>query len=402
MNSKLIGGILLVIGTTIGAGMLALPIATAELGFWGSMFLFIVSWAVMTTCAFLFLEVNLWLPADSNVISMAGQTLGKWGQGAAWITYLVLLYSLIAAYIAGGGDLFHYLSAEIGIDMPQQVAAIIFTFVLGSVVYCGIRMVDYVNRGLMSFKMGAFVLVVILLLPYIHMVNLDTGDFHYLKSPGTVTVTAVSFGSLMIIPSLRGYFGTDTKSLRKAIFYGGLIPLICYILWDLVISGVIPLLSAHGLRAIESSTNSNSDLLASIAYYVPHNVIILLAKFFVSICMMTSFLSISLCLTDFLSDGLRIKKRGLGNIPIMAGTFLPPLIAVLFYPDAFLKGLSFAGISIIILMVLFPPLMAWRGRYYKVFAHSAIQFQMRGGKVLLSFMLICAAAMIGCGIEGLI
>ena len=39
MNFKLFGSILLVIGTSIGAGMLALPIATAQLGFTGSLVL---------------------------------------------------------------------------------------------------------------------------------------------------------------------------------------------------------------------------------------------------------------------------------------------------------------------------------------------------------------------------
>ncbi|MBV9575717.1 MAG: tryptophan/tyrosine permease, partial [Gammaproteobacteria bacterium] len=117
MNSKLIGGILLVVGTTVGAGILALPIATAELGFWGSTLLLISCWAVMTTCAFLFLEVNLWLPAKSNVVSMAGATLGKTGQAIAWVVYLLLLYSILSAYIAGGGDLLHYLLSTSGMNI---------------------------------------------------------------------------------------------------------------------------------------------------------------------------------------------------------------------------------------------------------------------------------------------
>src|SRR3990167_6039349 len=154
MTSKLIGGILLVVGTTIGAGMLALPIATAQLGFWASVALLIGCWGVMTVCAFLFLEVNLWLPPNTNLISMAGVTLGRWGQVISWLAYLLLLYSILSAYIAGGGDLFHYLLKTSGIDMPLSVASIIFTAVFGAVVYLGMRAVDYVNRGLMFGKMG--------------------------------------------------------------------------------------------------------------------------------------------------------------------------------------------------------------------------------------------------------
>jgi tyrosine-specific transport protein len=39
MNLKIIGGALLIVGTSIGGGMLALPIATAPSGFLGALLL---------------------------------------------------------------------------------------------------------------------------------------------------------------------------------------------------------------------------------------------------------------------------------------------------------------------------------------------------------------------------
>ncbi len=36
MHSRFLGGILLIVGTSIGGGMLALPIANAASGFWTS------------------------------------------------------------------------------------------------------------------------------------------------------------------------------------------------------------------------------------------------------------------------------------------------------------------------------------------------------------------------------
>src|SRR3990167_1825985 len=92
MDFKLIGSILLIVGTSIGAGMLALPIATAELGFLGSLILLFVCWFIMTSGAFLLLEANLWLPQNSNIISMARVTIGPIGQIIAWIAYLFYLH----------------------------------------------------------------------------------------------------------------------------------------------------------------------------------------------------------------------------------------------------------------------------------------------------------------------
>lgn len=390
MNSKLIGGILLVVGTTIGAGMLALPVATAQLGFLGSLLLLIVGWVVMTTSTFVFLEVNLWLPKQSNIISMAGATLGRVGQAVAWVAYLVLLYSILSAYIAGGGDLFHYLMIKSGIAIPTSLASVLFTVLFGCIVYFGIKAVDYVNRGLMLGKMGTFLLLVLLILPFISGSNLASGEFKHLASSNSITVTTVSFAFLMIVPSLRTYFGDDVKSLKKAIFIGTLIPLVCYIFWDMVIMGIIPLDGVMGLRAISQSNSSNSDLVIALTSILQKDSITLFAKFFTSICMATSFLSVSLSLSDFLADGFNVKKQGFGNWLVYGMTFVPPVIFVLFFPGAFLMGLNYAGICCFVLMILLPALMAWRGRQLYAVAQqggSAV-FQMGGGKLLLGALIL--------------
>lgn len=400
MNSKLIGGVLLVVGTTIGAGMLALPVATAQLGFWASVALLFACWGIMTICALLFLEVNLWLPPNTNLISMAGATLGPIGQSIAWAIYLLLLYSVLSAYIAGGGDLFHYLLMTSGIGIPVSVSSILFTMIFGMVVYLGIRAVDYVNRGLMFGKMGAYLLLILLILPFITMNNLQSGEFNRIVFPTSLSVTIVAFTCLMIIPSLRTYFNNDLKSLRLAIVLGTTIPLICYIAWDAVIMGVVPLDGVPGLREMIHSASSNSDLVAALTGMLNKSHITMLAKFFTSICMATSFLSVSLSLSDFLSDGLSVKKAGAGSILIFAATFLPPIMVVLFYPDAFIRGLHYAGLSCFILMIVFPPLMVWSGRYYKAYATSE-GYRVAGGKFLLATLMVFGSAMVIANLQGL-
>lgn len=76
--NRTLGGVLLVAGTTIGAGMLALPIVTGFAGFWPSALMLIVFWVFMTYTALLLLEVNLWMEKPGgNMIAMAEMTLGK-------------------------------------------------------------------------------------------------------------------------------------------------------------------------------------------------------------------------------------------------------------------------------------------------------------------------------------
>jgi tyrosine-specific transport protein len=88
MRSKFIGGVLLIVGTSIGGGMLALPVVNAASGFWQSSLLLILCWALMTVGALFILEVNLYLPPGKNMVSMAAATLGKPG--------LIVAYSPLA------------------------------------------------------------------------------------------------------------------------------------------------------------------------------------------------------------------------------------------------------------------------------------------------------------------
>ncbi len=201
MNSRFIGGILLIIGTSIGGGMLALPVATAEVGFFNSVLFLIGCWLVMTVGALLVLEVNLRLPPGSNMVSMAKSTLGLPGQILAWVTYLFLLYTLLAAYISGGSDVFSSIFATLHIAIPAKLSALIFTLLFGCVVYAGIRAVDFVNRGLMFGKLGVFLVLLVIISPHMKRTLLDGGSVQAIT--GSLMILITSFGFASIVPSLR-------------------------------------------------------------------------------------------------------------------------------------------------------------------------------------------------------
>lgn len=389
MTTKMIGGILLIVGTAIGGGMLALPIATSPIGFINSSLLLFLCWCMMTASAFLILEVNLWLPAHSNLISMARKTLGKSGQWIAWLTYLLLLYSLLAAYIAGGGDFLNHLLQAIDVKVPAWMSSVLFTLILGHVVYHGIRSVDYINRILMFIKLASLIFLITFIFPHVQIPLLEENHFDLLT--GSVTVAITSFGFATIIPSLRSYFHGDVKKLRSAILIGSLIPLIAYILWDLVVMGVIPRDGNQGLMAILQANNSTSLFVTRLSEILNRDTITSAARIFTSICLLTSFLGVGLCLSDFLADGFNLQKTFKDNVITHIATFLPPLIIVLIYPGAFITALSYAGIYCLVLLVFLPALMAWNGRYHRKIANG---YRVIGGKFLLILLMLLATLMI--------
>jgi tyrosine-specific transport protein len=103
--------------------------------------------------------------------------------------------------------------------------------------------------------------------------------------------------------------------------------------------------------------------------------------------MLTSFICVSLGLTDFLADGIRVKKAEHKKL-IYGLTFMPPLLITLFYPTVFISALRYAGICCLLLLMLLPPLMSWCGRYQQ--PTSQHKLAVWGGKPLLLLLLSCA------------
>lgn len=360
MNLRFIGGILLIVGTSIGGGMLALPIANAAIGLWESSLFLLLCWAMMTIGAFFILEVNLYLPRGKHMLSMAVSTMGTPGLVIAWLSYIFLLYTLLSAYISGGADLLGSLTSPIGIPLSEWQSSILFTFIFGLAVYGGIRRVDLLNRLLMFGKLLVFVVLIMVIAPHIRPQNIQAGNLTAVSSVIMLLIT--SFGFAIIVPNLRDYFEDDIPTLRKVLWIGSLIPLVCYIAWDAVIIGSLPAQGAHGLNALMHSDHATSELAGILSSTIQNGTISTLFNFFTSICMLTAFLGVALCLISFLADGLRMEQKGREGFVLFILTFLPPLLLVIYYPGAYIQALNYAGIFCVILLLMLPALMTIFGR----------------------------------------
>lgn len=377
MKYRILGGILLVSGTTIGAGMLALPVATGHAGFFPSLLLLIFYWLYMTYTAFLMLEANLWMKPKTNLITMAKHTLGPIGESISWIVYLFLLYTLTAAYLAGGGPIFiDFLNHLTGWQMPAWSGPIPLLLIFGFFVYKGTKSVDYVNRILMLGLVISYFLMVVFLTPYVKSSLLSHVDWQYLFMP--VSVIATSFGFHIIIPTLTTYLNRDIQKLKIVILVGSIIPLAVYIFWEFLALGIIPIEGVHGLASGYLEGRNGANLLASI---LDNATLSSIAHAFSFFAIVTSFLGVSLSLSDFLSDGLKSHSIRGGRGLICLLTFLPPLGFIWSNPRAFFDALEYAGaFGVVILLGFLPALMVWRGRYKQ---HLSATFKTPGGKIAL-------------------
>ncbi len=349
---KKFGAIYLILGTCIAAGMLGLPVVTAEYHFGLTAIMIISAWILMTIGAWCLLQVNCAMKPGTNLISMSEATLGHTVKWITWLVYLLLLYSLICAYAAAAGDLLHTLLINIKLSMPRWSATLIAVFILGGIVTHGIRSVDLVNRLLISTKLIICLLLIGAVMPFTHINHLYQGNFAWHSNAWLVIICA--FGYAIILPSIRDYLGNDKKELTRIVMIGSLTPMILYFIWVAVIQGALPRFGTHGLIAMNNSPNTNSMLMQQIAQLTHHNIIKTLSVIFISICSITGFLGVSLCLMDFLSDGLKREKQGKNHALLAIITFLPPTIIVIFDPAIFTRALAYAGACCLYILVALP------------------------------------------------
>ncbi|MDF1684895.1 MAG: aromatic amino acid transport family protein [Legionellaceae bacterium] len=387
MNSKLIGSILLIVGTSIGGGMLALPMANAASGLIPSSIALILCWLLMTLGALLILEVNLYLPPGKHMVSMAQKTLGIPGLVITWISYLLLLYTLLAAYISGGSDVLSGILSLIHVRIENWQSTALFTLSFGAIVYGGISRVDYANRALMFMKLGIYVFLVIFIAPFVQLEHWT--ESNPAAVPGSLMILITSFGFAIIVPNLRDYFEHDLLSLKRVIIIGSLIPLVCYFAWDAVIMGTLDAEGTNGLISLTHDMHPTTSLANQLAHIIHSKLIDVFFRAFTSVCMLTAFLGVALCLMSFLSDGLNLARRGKQGFILALITFTPPFLLVLYFPGAYLSALSYAGILCVILLLILPALMALAGR-----KRYACKFVVPGGAWTPVFILVSSVGLL--------
>ena len=341
----------------------------------------------MLISAFCFLDVNLAVRGEPNMISMADKTLGTWGKIVSWVVYLLLLYSLLAAYILASEPLFSGAFTSLtGVVLPEWFTPFLLPLVFGGFIYFGTYGVDIVNRIVMIGLVVSFFLLIGSLPESIQTKNF----IHYDWKPVAIALPIVltAFGYHIIIPSLTTYMNHDRKHLIYTIVVGSLLSLVTYSVWQYCALGVVPL---TGDASIASTFTEGGSITQVMAKIIQNRWVVTFANFFSFFAVVSSFLGVSLSLSDFLVDGFKIKKSWEGRILAILLTFVPPLFFVFSYRKGFILALEYSGAFVAILLIFLPATMAWtlkKPKFYRTF----------GGRVMLlsisSFALLITTCVI--------
>ena len=377
--NKTVGSTLLVAGTMIGAGMLAMPLTSAGIGFGFTLVLLLGLWALLTFSALLFVELYQTAESDAGIGTLAEQYFGKAGRIIATAVLIIFLYALIATYVSGGGSLLKDLLPE---SFGDKVSILLFTVIFGSFIVIGTHSVDKINRVLFFVMLAAFAVVLSLMLPEIKFDNLMATPIDNALIISASPVFFTAFGFHGSIPSLNKYLDGNVKALRISILAGSAITLCAYILWQMSTHGLLT--QNEFLQILKEDATLNGLVKATLAI-TGSNMIAGAVKLFSTLALVTSFLGVGLGLLECIEDLLkRSFNISVGRISLGLMTFIPPLVFALFYPEGFILALGYAGQMFAFYAVVLPISLVWKARR----THTNLPYKVWGGNLTLIIVLV--------------
>jgi tyrosine-specific transport protein len=244
---SLFGAIALITGSTVGAGMLALPEVTAPAGFGPTAVGLVATWALLVAEALLMAEVNLELmrqakPEDAGKIvtlrKMAEQTLGKPGKVVTLI-YLLLSYCLLVAYLAKASEVLDYFAGHT--LAPITSASLLCASIGGLFLFGGPNAADRLNQALTSVLFAFFIGILGVGISQNDVVgNLASNPASWSQLSPAVPILFLSLVYHDLVPLICSYLGGDRKLVRSALVLGSLVPLFMFLSWEAVALSLVP------------------------------------------------------------------------------------------------------------------------------------------------------------------
>ncbi|KAK9823067.1 hypothetical protein WJX81_006296 [Elliptochloris bilobata] len=357
----LYGSVFLIIGSTVGAGVLALPAVTQPIGAAPSSLVLVATWALLTLEAMLLVDVNLAVRArrpreeQENLVSMramAAATLGPVGSSAVSAAYLALSYALLVAYSAKVSDLVGLLGGAVAPDAAEVALTAAF---FGLLLSGGERLVEAANTGLTGLLLLLFVGILAGASSQADW-HVLTATAHWDAAPQAISIAFLSLVYHDLVPVICQLLDGDRRLITQAVLAGSVVPLAMFLAFNAVL---LCAAGPPGDPLAHLVAQGGAVLGAAVAVFS------LLAIF-------TSFAGTAIGLSATLASELQAvgaaagrdlaptQDRVLQRAVVLAVALGPPLAISLAHPGSFLAVLrAVGGYGMTCLWGIVPPLMAF-------------------------------------------
>lgn len=370
---KQIGSILFVAGTTIGSGVIALPMIIAKLGLIPSILLMLGIWTLMYYTAIVNLELNLQtgkgLPLGALGKRLSGPLAGYIGT----LSFTLLSYALLAVYLYGGASILQKLILQLfGVEFDFNKVVTACAFIAIAMLIWPIKYVDYINRLVFSGKCLVMAALMVGLVSSIHFHHLPLITNNLRNGSAWSTVIPViftSFGFQVIFHTMTNYCEHNPIMLKRAFFWGSLIPAIIYILWTSSVLIVLYHANPDFYQQVVAGKVEIGAIIKELSQVTTGRFVQALFWWISNLAVITSIIGVGLGLIDSWKSSLQsyIKNGSTRHFLAVINTILPAYMIAALVPNAFIKVLGFAGMILVIIAVLLPIYLLQKAKVNKLF-----------------------------------
>lgn len=375
---KIFGSSCLISGTAIGAGMLALPMVWARVGLMQAIGLMIGIWLLAYYSALLGAELNLRARTPLSLGAVSRRFSGRGAELIGQASFMLLCYALLAAYLDGSSSVISTLMQAIP-NFPHldgQTLLHATALCLGAILLLSMVAVDYINRILF-----ATMILVLIILAGILAAAIPLGADVQLAAPShgsvqtlgsAVPVVFTSFGFQIIFHTICHYLDMDQAKIKRAFFWGSLIPAIVYIGWTAISLTFILYHRPELFAALQSQSLDVGDFIYILSQAADAPFLKLLSWGLSILAVITSAIGVGLGLTHTWQALIKNK------IASIALVIIPPYLIALNIPEAFIQALGFAGMVLVIIALLLPIYLLYQSdaekTYYSILDNKPLRW----------------------------
>jgi len=222
------------VGTCIGAGVLAIPYVAAQTGFFVALAYILLVGALILIINLYLGEISLRTKGKHQLAGYAKKYLGKTGKKIITFVFVFGIYSAIIAYMFGIGESFSFLF--FGNSSYSILFAVVAGLIMSWLIWRGLKYLkkfEKIGVGLILFFL---VLISVVFFKDINISNLFVFNLGKLFLPlGVILFALMSFQS---IPEINLVLKNKEHLMKRVIITGVLISIVFYILFALIVVGV--------------------------------------------------------------------------------------------------------------------------------------------------------------------
>ncbi len=322
---KILLAIATLVGTIVGAGILAVPYVVAQSGF---LFGFIIT--IMLGLAFLLLnlmtgEIVLRTHKQHQLTGYAEKYLGRWGKRLMMFSMVFGTYGALTAYLIGEGE---SLRAIFSWGNPLWYS-IVFFIVAAFIIYRGVKAAGKAELVLIGILLLIVVLIGIFSYQNVQMSNLRYLNWAKFFAPYGVILFALM--GMPSVPEMQEVLEQEKNKMKKAIVIGSIIPIVLYLLFAFIVVGLIGLENFELLEPNQKIATVALSIYSSPILGIFANIIAVLSMF-------TSFLTLSIALAETYEYDYAFPRSA-----ALLLTFSVPLLITLFSLSTFIPIIAITG-----------------------------------------------------------